>query len=203
MVPWQKLFLKAAGFGAGCAAFLVAAIAGWQVFQSLPESPKPWNRDAIKATYAELSLRTGDRPVLRFRYTLENTTLRDYYLPSDPKAAFVVLPDGKGMSQEEELTWDKGAYIPPGQKVSVAFYLTYDYSDSYPKSDRDNLDKLSKFMARREKELEGFVVLDRTNRYQMTFPKGWKDAPGESKGTSLPNSTVVRDALKSGARPSP
>lgn len=95
MIPWQKLFLKAAGFGAGFAAFLVAAIAGWQVFQSLPESPKPWNRDAIKATYAELFMNTGDRPVATFRYALENTTPRDYYLPSDPKAAFVVLPDGK------------------------------------------------------------------------------------------------------------
>ena len=186
MAPWQNLFLKAAGFGAGFAAFLVAAIAGWQVFQSLPESPKTWNRDAIKATYADLYMNTGDRPVATFKFTLENMSPRDYYLPSDPKAAFVVLPDEKGMSQEEELTWDKGAYVPPGQKVSVSFHLTYDYNDSFPKSDRDNLDKLSKFMARRLKELEGFVVLDRTNRYQVTFPKGWQDSPSESKETSFP-----------------
>jgi len=181
MTPWQNLFLKAAGFGAGFAAFLISAIAGWQLFQFLPESPKPWNRDAIKATYAYLNMNTGDRPVATFKYTVENTTPRDYYLPSDPQAAFVVLTDGKGLSQGEELTWDKGAYVPAGLKVSVSFHLTYDYNDSYPKLDRDNLDKLSKFMARRLKELDGFVVLDRTNRYQVTFQNGWQDPPSEPK----------------------
>jgi len=83
------------------------------------------------------------------------------------------------MSQDEELAWDKGAYLPPGQKVTVSFRLTYDYNDSYPKGDRDNLDKLSKFMGRRLKELEGFGVLDRANRYQIMFPKGWEDSPSE------------------------
>lgn len=203
MSPWQRIFLKAAGLGTGFAAFLVAATASWQVLQSLPETPKPWNRDAIKATYADLYMNTGDRPVATFKYTLENTTPHDYHLPSDQKAAFVVLPNGKGMSQEEELTWDKGAYVPPGQKVSVSFHITYDYNEAYPKSDRDNLDKLSKFMARRLNELEGFAVLDRANRYQVTFPKGWQDSPSESKGTPLPKPTVERAARTSSARPSP
>lgn len=58
-----------------------------------------------------------------------------------------------------------------GQKVIVTFQLTYDYNDSYPKNDRDNLDKFAKFMNRRLKDLDGFVVLDRENRYQITFPK--------------------------------
>src|SRR5215831_5228081 len=181
MGHWQRIFLKAAGFGAGFAAFLVATIAGWLVFESLPETPKPWNRDAIKAKYADLYLNTGDRPVVTFKYTLENTTPHDYYLPSDPKAAFVILPNGKGMSQEEELSWDNGAYVPAGQKVSVSFRLMYHYDESYPKSDRDNPDKLSKFMDRRLKELEGFAVLDRTSRYQVTFPSGWQDSSTESR----------------------
>ncbi|MGH7845535.1 MAG: hypothetical protein ACREQW_10245, partial [Candidatus Binatia bacterium] len=72
--------------------------------------------------------------------------------------------------------------------------LTYEYNDSYPKSDRENLDKVSKFMARRLKELEGFAVLDRTNRYQVIFPKGWQDSSTESREKS---------PVKSGARSSP
>jgi|SRR5882724_8408342 len=203
MAPWQRIFLKAAGFGAGFATFLVGALAIWLFVKSLPETPKPWNRDAVKATYADLFMNPAERPVAMFRYTLENTTPHDYYLPADPKSAFVILPEGKGMSQEEELTWDKGAYLPPGQKVTVSFQLTYDYNDSYPKAERDNLDKLSKFMARRLKEIEGFALLDRTNRYQITFPKGWQDSPAESKEKALPNPTVERDARKSSARPSP
>lgn len=205
MAPWQRVFLKAAGFGAGFAALVVGAFAVWLFAKSLPETPKPWNRDAIKATFSDLFANTGERPVATFRYTLENTTPHDYYLPTDPKSAFLILPEGKGMSQEEKLAWDNGAYVPPGQKVTVSFQLTYDYNDSYPKAERDNLDKLSNFLGRRLKELEGFAVLDRANRYEIVFPKGWQDSPAESKekARALPNPTPEGAERKSGARPSP
>jgi hypothetical protein len=181
MGMWQRTFFRAAGFGAGFAGFLSIAIAGWLFYQSLPDTPKPWNRDVIKATFVNLRMNPGERPVATFKYTLENTTPHDYYLPSDGKSAFILLPDGKGMSQDEELVWEKGVYLPSGQKVTVSFRVIYDYNDSYPKVDRDNIDKLSKFMSRRLKDLDGFTVLDRENRYQITFPKGWTDSPSEPK----------------------
>jgi hypothetical protein len=31
-------------------------------------------------------------------------------------------------------------------------------------------------MNRRFREIDGFVVLDKKNRYEVIFPKGWKDA---------------------------
>lgn len=182
MATWQRIFFRAAGFGAGFAASLVLAIGGWLFYQSFPETPKPWNRDVIKATFADLLMNPDERPVATFRYTLENTTPHDYYLPSDGKSAFIILSEGKGMSQDEELVWDNGAYLPSGQKVTVSFRVTYDYNDSYPKEDRDNIDKLSKFMSRRLKRIEGFTVLDREKRYQITFPKGWQDLGSEPKG---------------------
>src|SRR3990170_4750016 len=111
MAPWQRILLKAAGFGAGFAALLVATFAIWLFVKSLPEKPRQWNRDAIKATYADLSVTTGERPVAAFRYTVENTTPHDYYLPTDAKSAFLILPEGKGMTHEEQLTWDAGAYV--------------------------------------------------------------------------------------------
>jgi hypothetical protein len=63
-----------------------------------------------------------------------------------------------------------------GQKISTLFQITYDYSESFPQKERDNLDKLAKFMNRRFREIDGFVVLDKKNRYEVIFPKGWKDA---------------------------
>lgn len=110
----RRIFLRAVGFGVGFAAFLGIAIAAWLFYQSLP--PKPWNRDAMKATYVELSVNTGERLVVTFTYALENTARRDYYLPLDAKSAFVILPGGKGMSQDEELNWDKGKYVPRRSK---------------------------------------------------------------------------------------
>ncbi len=181
MANGKSLVLKIAYFGAGFAAMLVAMIAGWQVFQSMPETPKPWNDDAIKATFVELSVTTGERLVTTFKYSIQNTTPHDYYLPSDPNAAFVILPKEGGLSQHQELNWNKGAYIPAGQKMSVWFQLSYDYNDSFTKSDRDKLDKLSNFMDRRLKEVDGFVVLDRDNRYRVVFPKGWQEATSKSR----------------------
>ncbi|MGH2567801.1 MAG: hypothetical protein ACRDGA_05635, partial [Bacteroidota bacterium] len=202
MVAWQRILLKAAGFGAGFAGVLIGALAIWLWIQSMPETPRLWNRDALKASFEEIFVNTGDRPVATFKFILENTTPHDYHLPSDPKSAFILLPEGKGMSQEEELIWDRGAYVPSGQKVTVSFQVSYNYNEAYPKTDRDDLDKLSKFMNRRLKELDGFAVLDRVKRYQIIFPRGWQDSP-ETKVSKTPNILVVApEAPRSSTRPS-
>jgi hypothetical protein len=171
MNPWRKVFLRAAGFGVGIVAAVAIAIGAWIYIASLPQTPGPWDREKIKADFADLEVNTGNKLIAIFRYTVENTTRHDYHLPDDPKSAFVVLSEGKGLSQESEITWDRGAYLPPGQKISVSFRLAYDYNDSYPKQDRDNLDKLGKFMKRRLKETDGFVILDKSNRYEIVFLK--------------------------------
>ncbi len=78
------------------------------------------------------------------------------------------------MHQQEDLSWDKGVYLPPGEKVTVSFKLTYDYNDAYPRAQRDNMDKASKWANRRLKEVDGFAILGRANRYQIIFPRGWE-----------------------------
>jgi hypothetical protein len=69
--------------------------------------------------------------------------------------------------------------------MSVSFYLTYDYNESYQKKDHGNTDKLIKFMNSHLKEVDGFVVLDKKNRYEIVFPilfpKGWKDTDEKKK----------------------
>jgi hypothetical protein len=117
---------------------------------------------------------TGDPLLAFFRYIIQNTTPYDYCLPNDSEAAFIQLPNTKGLAKDYEITWDKGTCVPTGQKVAVSFRLSYDYSKySFPKSDRDNIEKLSAFMNRRLSEIDGFVILDTRNRYQINFPKGW------------------------------
>jgi len=172
---WQRLFLSAMGMGAGAVVAAAVIIVAFFYITSLPEKPKPWDREAIKATFADLSVTIGDKIVLTFQYTLENKTKSDYYFPEDAKSTFVVLAEGKGLSQKDEFAWGRGVYLPIGQKVSMSFHLTYDYNKSYPEKERDNLDKLGEFMKSRLKEVDGFVVLDKENRYEITFPNGWRD----------------------------
>lgn len=177
---WKRVFIRSAGFGAGFAVTFLIVVAIWSYFTSLPKRPKPWNNLAIKATYSELSLYTGDPLLVTFQYILENTTPYDYCLPNDSEVAFIQMPKTKGLIKDHELTWNKGTCVPTAQKVAVSFRLTYNYSDySFPQSEKNNLEKLSKFVNRRLSEIDGFVVLDKQNRYQINFPKGWEDIQTE------------------------
>lgn len=176
MNTWQRVFIRAAGFGVGCVITIIIAFALWSYYSSLPKKPKPWNESAIKAEYSEIIVNTGDKIVTQFRYLVENTTAYDYSLPSYAEAAFIQIPETKGLAKDHDITWDVGTFVPTGQKVAVTFRLSYDYSEySFSKSDIDNLEKFSKFMNRRLSEIDGFVVLDKKNRYQINFPRGWKD----------------------------
>ncbi|MDP2157986.1 MAG: hypothetical protein Q8K68_09790 [Nitrospirota bacterium] len=173
---WKTIFIRSAGFGAGLAITFIIGIATWSYFASLPKKPKPWNNSAINATFSDIQMFTGDRLPVTFKYILDNKTQFDYCLPSDNEAAFIRMPKTNSLTKDHELTWDKGTCVPTGQKVAVSFKLTYDYSDySFPQSDKDNLEKLSKLVNRRLSEIDGFVILDNQHRYQINFPKGWDD----------------------------
>ena len=174
--------LRAVGFGAGFAVAITLLIGGWTYLESLPSTPKPWNRGAVTASFADLFVEAGDRIVVTFRYTVENKTMQDYYLPSDNQSVLTILPSEKGYASEPELGWDRGAYIPANQKIAVSFRMIYDYNDAYPKTDSNNVNKMNAFLKRRLKEIEGFAILDKEHRYEIMFPKGWKEPkePSES-----------------------
>jgi hypothetical protein len=46
----------------------------------------------------------------------------------------------------------------------------------YPEREKDNGEKLAAFMDRRLKELDGFVLFDKTRRYKIILLNGWPDA---------------------------
>jgi hypothetical protein len=121
MKPWLRVFLRAAGFGAGAAATAAAIVGVLFYAASFPEKEKPWNSQAIKATFADLFVNTGDRIVATFRYTVENKTKSDYYFPKDKESAFVAMPEGKGLSQEDEIVWGHGAYVRQGRRYQHYF----------------------------------------------------------------------------------
>jgi hypothetical protein len=176
MTTWKRIFIRSAGIGSGFALTILIVIAFWSYYTSLPKTPKPWNNTAIKASFSELSMNAGESLIANFQYIVENTTPYDYNFPNDGEAAFIILPKTKGLSKDHELTWDRGTFLPTGQKVAISFKLTYHYGEySFPKSDKENIDKLSSFMNRRLKEIDGFVILDKENRYQINFPRGWEE----------------------------
>lgn len=169
---WRHSVLRAFSFGAG-AVLALAAIVGLGIYvASMPSAPRQWNKSAVVASYVELSLFTGDNPQIAFSYALQNTTDHDYQLPDDPKAIFVVRPDGSGL-QPDRITWASSLSVPAKQRVVVKFIVQRDYSELYPKEDKDNTEKIAPFMDRRLNEIDGFRILDTQNRYQVDLPRGW------------------------------
>lgn len=105
-----------------------------------------------------------------FEYSAENMTNTDYSLPAQSDAAFVRVPDGKGLNHEEGLTWPNGKYLPPNKKIIVKFIVPFEFTETFTSGDASNNEKFAAFMFRRFKEIDGFVILDRHTRYEIAFP---------------------------------
>jgi len=173
----------------------MSALAGvlfW--YSSRPKPEKPWNPSAIKvsATDALFSVQS-DRLVGDFRYSLQNTTDKDYELPSNSK---LMVRLAKDMSYRDapNITWQQNLYIPSGQKVNVSISLPIMYSDfnfSEQKSKDEN--QLSTFVDRRLAEIDGFALFDPTNRYKVDFPNGWPEAVKRAKQPEA-SKTAKREA---------
>lgn len=172
MENWKRLFIKAAGFGAGfalAAAAILGAILWWS---NRPVKPKPFNARAITASYSGLSIGvTGDVFHFTLTYGLRNNTDRDYELPI-VGGFMIVNPENKGLDTIEGVKWDSSTIIPPGQTVNLKFEIPYQLQE-YNQTGADLVPdkKEIEFAQRRMKEMGGFRFFDGTNRYEIDFPK--------------------------------
>lgn len=192
---WKMVALKFVAFGAGFA-FTVSVIAGVLVwYSSRPKPEKPWNQSAIKAsaTGTQFSVQS-DRLVADFGYSLQNTTDRDYKLPSDARL-MVRLAQDMSYRDAPNMTWAQNLYVPSGQKVNVSIRLPVIYSDfNFPHQKANDEKQLSAFIDRRLAEIDGFVLFDPTNRYKVDFPNGWPEAVARAK--KIEGSKAVKGEAK-------
>lgn len=178
----KKWLCIGAGFGAGAVLMAALLIGGFTWYSNRPKPERAWNTTTLKATYHLLSVDEGDRLAVHFSYVVENTTDFDYSLdPKDDISIMTVLPENKGLGGNEEVALASHTFIPAKQKVSITLDKFYDYNESYPKAEKENTEKLTAFMHRRLKELAGFVMFDKRNRYMVKFPSGWEDAGRDEK----------------------
>lgn len=66
------------------------------------------------------------------------------------------------------MIWEHSLYVPSEQKVNVSITLTVIYSEFNFSKQRANDEKqLSAFIDQRLAEIDGFVLFDPTNRYEV------------------------------------
>ncbi len=188
MAYWKKLVLIAAGFGSSFAIVIGLMIGTWAWYQGRPATPNPWNANAIVATFDHPEQEIGQpnkgpddfQPVLyAVYYDLENTTQNDYYLPPRGQLQLAErlrrensLSDGRHFALDEE-----PIFIPAKQRRRIAVHLFYpDFCDVGPegKHARSARWKLITGCLKRDiPDLNGFVLFDTANRYQINLPNGW------------------------------
>jgi hypothetical protein len=186
MPLWKRIFLKAAGFGAGvvAATAIVGALFFW--YTTRPVKLKSWNRGAITADYYRVS--TSERPdsKLEFEYVLENKTDMDYELQkfSAPRVAARLEDTNSltGFADENEIVLRLPVFVPAHQKTRITITTpSYGFSALTQLTSSSTLDERHKYYAevaayvtKRLSNLNGFVLFDESNRYQVDLPSGWK-----------------------------
>ncbi len=182
MPLWKRLVLVSASAGAGFALMLSLIFGGYVWHQS---RPKPWNKEAIKTTFDKIGVE-GVNNALVFYYTMENATDSDYRI----MYASSVITMGK-LKAPESLSYDRDyldidfpIFIPAGQRVRFAIHVPFSYVPKQspagylqkPKNEqkRDpSGEELATYVNEEMGNLDGFVLFDNVNRYQIDFPKGW------------------------------
>jgi hypothetical protein len=189
MDGWKKIFVRAAGAGAGTvvALTIVCSIGFWWI-----QRPKPWSDRAISASFNEIDFQeVGDQLNLTFQYTFHNLTNDDYALPPSGSGAMMrQIPEKGGLDKIVDATWDNNLVIPPKQSLNVKFLVPYRFSDyntsakelsqSEPTpfgttksagTSTDIPEGLEAFFTRRLKEIDGFAFFDYSKKYKIVLPK--------------------------------
>jgi hypothetical protein len=143
--------------------------------------PKPWNKDAISATYDYIETE-GEKNYFVCYYTLQNNTDYDYKF-SDLTDILIMskLKKQKSLSGNKESDTLKPDYpiiIPAKQRIRFAIHLQYPYDktlkEDASKEERKAYRKdIEAFFNNKLQNLDGFVLFDERARYQIEFPKGW------------------------------
>jgi len=180
---WKRLFLIGASVGAGFALMLALIVGGVICYNSRPKPVKPWDTSALKATYDYVDTE-GENKTLVFHYIIENATRVDYKLESADNVVLASrIQHSNSLSVERDenvLKIEWPVFIPAGQRVTLALHVGYPYPgkvESFAEMTSNELENYRKAVAHHVSEklpnLNGFVLFDQTNRYQVNLPKGW------------------------------
>lgn len=181
MPTWKTIVLKSFGFGAGFAIGFCAIAGFWLWYSERPKPSKPWNKQAITAEYDYVDPE-GDKNSLTFHYVLQNNTDSDYRIGSDSGIEITnKLKRQKGLGEfaNHTITTNYPVFIPAKSRVWISLKIPY----PYPIKEKDNpttderkqyTTEVAKYVTDELSNLDGFVLFDMSNRYEIDFPTGWE-----------------------------
>ena len=82
------------------------------------------------------------------------------------------------MTNVKDLLRDPEVFLPAKQRLKFVIRFPYSYEKRMPANATSEQQKiyrneLADYLRTHASNLNGFVLFDETNRYQIDFPKGW------------------------------
>ena len=165
----KRLFIIAAGVVVTLAAMLIAAV-------EYLSSPAPWNKKAITAQYAGLTIQrfgpASDASIdVIYKYQIHNSSKYDYTLSQPPIGRLMARPkDHNDLSALKDATWAPGITIPANKTVDITFTFPYRLADfNTTAADLDDEKKLAQFVETRL-NASSLVFIDNGARYEIDLP---------------------------------
>lgn len=169
----KRLFIIAAGFGAGAAVTLAIIVF---VAMSYLSGPSPWNKKAITAQYAGLTIQRfgpASDPSMDviYKYRIHNSSKYDCTLSQPPIGRLMARPkDGKDLSVLNGATWEPGITIPANETLDITFTTSYRLADfNTTAAELDDEKKLAEFVDARL-NASSLVFIDYGARYEIELP---------------------------------
>jgi hypothetical protein len=204
---WKKIALRSFFGGVGIAVALAAIAGGWLWYESRPTPPKPWNTHAIVSTepptfYSETWVSKDGkttRPIVVFRYTLQNKTEIDYKIENRSDLKWTARMDDGAVTPDflsdhtdptesypDDITLP--IFVPAKQKSFILFHIA---DNDLPKqktgeSGDDFHERLRTYL-NNTYSFTGFVFFDDSNRFEIDVPR-WQEksnAPAETLAPCL------------------
>lgn len=177
----KRWIITGASFGIGLAVTLLLAVGAYLWYEGRPKPPRPWNTYAISAHYDSVDTE-GDENTIVFYYTLQNDLDYDYrILDASNVVLMAKLAKQKSLSgskNDQYLKCDIPVLIPAKQRVRFPVHLGYPYKKArktaVSREEREKFRReIESYLNEELTNLDGFVLFDEMNRYQINFPKGW------------------------------
>jgi hypothetical protein len=178
---WKRLALISAAAGAGAVLAAALAVGGILLYSSRPQHPKPWNSKAIIATF-DYPDTEGDTKTIVLYYTVENTSELDYRMSKKEQ-----LEINGRLKREDSLATSKAGisidesetFFPAKHRRRFSIHLAFPVdADLGPQpqtkaESRRQWKIIADILKQKLPNLNGFVILDVEQRYEIDFPNGW------------------------------
>jgi hypothetical protein len=174
MTSWKRLTLICLSLGAGAAIAVMSVIGGIYWYTS---RPKPWNATAILAEGPPGFFPSDSGDHLLLRYTLINSTLRDYELTSQDqiKAVMVKMNDGSLILDNSLCQLPIPMFVPARQRTNVDITLLQFVlpRQNVGEADQDYHERVRQQLESDYGSIREIIIYDETRHYQITLPK-WR-----------------------------